>query len=172
MAHELFHGCGLTGLLSDIGKVERDRFLYFTGGSLTSRVGLRWLWFLAFSLGALQALPDGLVLWPRLSQCEIGKETVGIRLEYNGDGSGRPTHKDITLTGMAAVHRRRAGELVPSIHGRTTEGHCAKPVMVTTTTEAFKVASRPQLGGKTLLQGQCFVWVIILLIWTLMLITC
>ena len=119
MAHELFHGCGLTGLLSDIGKVERDRFLYFTGGSLTSRVGLRWLWFLAFSLGALQALPDGLVLWPRLSQCEIGEETVWIRLEYDGDGSGRPTHKDITLTGMAAVHRRRAGELeLPSMVGR------------------------------------------------------
>ena len=26
-----------------------------------------------------------------------------------------------------------------SFHGRTTEGHCAKPVMVTTTTEALKL---------------------------------
>ena len=68
-------------------------------------------------------------------------------MEYDGDGSGRPTHKDITLTGMAAVHRQRVGELEPWSDDRRTLCQAGDGDYYY---GGSKVASRPQLGGKTL----------------------
>ena len=75
-----------------------------------------------------------------------GLNTVGIR---RGRLVLSPTHKDITLTGMAAVHRQRVGELEPWSDDRRTLCQAGDGDYYY---GGSKVASRPQLGGKTLLQ--------------------